>query len=314
MLLSILLFALGQKKRYCFLLSGVSIGLAMLTKYPGILSLFIISSFAFFFDRPALKSKGFWTLCFLALLVFSPWIIWNWRVYGNLSDPFIAAHSLLKHRENAIHALSSIHVGFLLAVLFLAGGLFVMRREIKQFFKAGSSDETISRQKKKWGAGGIVIFVLALVFVPFLRGMVKETFIWKETVFVSWWNPFKAEPKHFYLTRLSELSPLYIFSFLSFPFIAGNSKGDKLLVWSSLWILLAFTLLGNYQSRYILPVVPFLLILSARWQVWAYDKLSGAKASQVILTILLIVTSMYFIIKTLKVDSLIALSSDFGYF
>ena len=314
MLLSILLFALGQKKRYCFLLSGVSIGLAMLTKFPGILSLFIVVSFVLLFDRSLLKKKSFWMLCVLAFLVFLPWIIWSWRAYGNLYDPFIAAHSLLKHRENAIHALSSIHVGFLLAVLFLAGGLFVMRKEIKQFFKAGSTGEIISRRKKRWGMVGFAAFVFTLALVPFLREMIKEAFIWKETVFVSWWNPFRSGPKHFYLTRLSELSPLYVFAFLSFPFLVGKDRGDKLMVWSSLLILLAFILLGNYQSRYILPAVPFLMVLSARWQVWAYDKLTGPKTSRVILRIILMGISVYFIVKTLKVDSLLAIGPDFGYF
>ena len=40
MLSAILLFVLGQKQKFYLSLSGLSIGLAMLVKYPGILPLF----------------------------------------------------------------------------------------------------------------------------------------------------------------------------------------------------------------------------------------------------------------------------------
>lgn len=92
---------------------------------------------------------------------------------------------------------------------------------------------------------------------------------------------------------------------------------------SSLWILAAFILLGNYQSRYILPAVPFLMILSARFQVWVYDVLSreipnpeAAKlnALRPVFKICFTAILFYFILKTLRVDGLIAVGPDFGYF
>ena len=311
MLLGIFLFALGEKKKHYLAFSGLSIGLAMVTKYPGILSLFIVTSFVILFDRSLLKKRGFWVLCFLAFLVFFPWVIWNWRVYGNLTDAFISAHNLVKHKETALGFLPA-HKGLLLILILLIGILSVMWNKIKRFFKARFMDGEML--KGKVGILYFALFVFVLIFIPFLRGIGKEAFIWREAVLVGWSNPFKAGSWHFYLTRLSELSPLYIFSFLSFPFFVGHNRGDKLLILSSLSIVMAFILWGNYQSRYILPAVPFLVILSARWQVWAYDKLSGPKTSQVILKVLLVGISVYFIIKTLKVDSLIAVGSDFGYF
>jgi hypothetical protein len=96
------------------------------------------------------------------------------------------------------------------------------------------------------------------------------------------------------------------------------------MLWSSLWILGSFILLGNYQSRYILPAVPFLIILSARWQIWVYNKLSPNQtaageasnlgAYRMPLKIFFVGVVLYFVLKTLRADWLIAIGPDFGYF
>jgi hypothetical protein len=167
------------------------------------------------------------------------------------------------------------------------------------------------------------VFLIALLFVPFLGAMAKEALVWKDHVVTGWFNPFSSGPWHFYLTRLPELSPLYLFSYLSAIFIFGKNKGDRLLWLSCLWILGAFILLGNYQSRYILPAVPFLMILSARFQIWVYDRLSmESSASETarfnafrpVLKIIFTGVVLYFMVKTLRVDGLIAIAPDFGYF
>ena len=115
MLLGILLFVLGKTRKYCLILSGISIGLAMLTKYPGVLSLFIIFSFVVLMDRALLKQKSFWLLGALSFIVFCPWLIWNWNVYGNLNDMFVSAHALNYHGQSAARILSE-HKVFLLSV------------------------------------------------------------------------------------------------------------------------------------------------------------------------------------------------------
>lgn len=321
-LAAVLLFVLGQTRKYYLPFSGLSIGLAMLTKYPGILSLFIIFTFVAMADRPLLKQKGFWILCGLPFLVFSPWVVWNWKVYGNFHEAVISAHALKTHWESAARILSG-HGVSLSALLLLAGLLFIMRHKINLLFESGPAARMTPKGKKAAGLTGLSMFILAALFVPVLRGMVKEAFVWKDTILVGWSNPFLTAPWHFYLTRLVELSPLYLFSFLSVFFVFGKNKGDWLLVWSSLWILGSFILLGNYQSRYILPAVPFLIILSARCQVWVYDKLSlgtaagtapNAEAYRLVLKILFVGVVLYFALKTLWTDRLIAVGPDYGYF
>lgn len=318
-LISVLFFALRRKQKYYLLLSGLSIGLAMLTKYPGVLPVFILGSFVIFMDRRLLKEKNFWIAGILSFVIFLPWLIWNWRVYGNLSDVFISAHNLDKHWENAKGVLFGNTI-FLLFVPALAALFLILRRKISSFLGIGMTVQITLKRKRIVGAAGFLIFVIAIIFVPFLRAMMKEAFVWKNEVLVGWSNPFKAGPWHFYFTRLGELSPLYIFSFLSFLLFAGKNKGDKLLVWSSIWILIAFILLGNYQSRYILPAVPFLIILSARFQILMYDKLSLKQNNDKrdvlarIFKIGLFAIGLYFVIKTLRTDWLIAIGPDYGYF
>jgi hypothetical protein len=119
---------------------------------------------------------------------------------------------------------------------------------------------------------------------------------------------------------------LYLFSYLSIFFILGKNKGDYLLLLSSAWVLIAFILLGNYQSRYILPAVPFLILLSARWLVWAYDQLSlwtspqttggilKSEIGRIFAKTIFIALVLYSLLKTLRVDWLIAIGPDFGYF
>jgi len=154
--------------------------------------------------------------------------------------------------------------------------------------------------------------------------MFIESFAWNDTVLVGWSNPFSMGPWHFYLTRLNELSPLYLFSFLSIFFVFGRDRGDQLLLLSSLLILGAFIFLGNYQSRYILPAVPFLILLSARFQIMMYDQLllkdgeiqgsSNLEILRPMLKVVLVGIGLYFIVKTLRTDWLIAIGPDFGYF
>jgi len=313
MFLGVFLFALGRKHKFCLVLSGLSLGLALFTKYPAVLTLFIIISFILLFDRPMLKEKNFWALCSLAFLIFLPWVIWNWKVFGNLSDALFSVHNL-GHRIKWAWRLLLDNKGISFISLSFVGFVLLMRNKIKVFF-GNSAAEQQKPEKKYFIAGAyLLVGIFVFVFVPFSREMIKEAFIFPDTVLVGWANPFLVMPRYFYLTRLSELSPLYIFSFLSIFLFFGNNKGDKLLILSSLWILISFILWRNFQSRYILPVVPFMVILSARWQVWAYDKLSGLKTSRVIFRFFLVGLSVYFFIKTLKVDSLIAIGPDFGYF
>jgi 4-amino-4-deoxy-L-arabinose transferase-like glycosyltransferase len=322
-LCAMLFFVLGWHRKKYYLLSGLGIGLALLTKYPGVLPLMIIVSYALLFERSLLKERSFWLLCLVAVVVFAPWVFWNWKVTGNFYTEVIAAHNFVDYWGNLIRLLS-VHKVYLLTAVFLTGFLMFIRRKFDLDLVDGSGRSPSFRNGNITWLLCVLAAVLAYSFFPFLRMMLLEAFAWKRPILVDWAYPFWGVSWDFYLMRLMELSPVLLFGFLSVFFILGNNKGDWLLLWTVLLILGAFSLLGNYQSRYILPAVPFLVLLSARWQVWALDRLSfhaqeqdqilKSVAFKVPMKILLISMAVYFTLQTLRTDLMIAIGPDYGYF
>jgi 4-amino-4-deoxy-L-arabinose transferase-like glycosyltransferase len=321
-LLAILFFALGQKQKIFLLASGISAGLALLTKYPGALALWIIVTFALLADRALWKEKWFWALGGISLLMFAPWVAWNLKVYGSFQEIFISGHNLTKHWHDAVQLFARYKMP-IMAVLIFSGGYLLMSRKIEELLSRGLSKPSGPKKKILIGVSLAMLIIISCA-VPAIQSGVKEVFVWKKNIQVGWSNPFSSGPWYFYLTRLVEFSPFYLFSYAAFLLFLGKNKGDKLLIWSSVWILAAFILLGNYQSRYILPAVPFLVILAARFQVLVYDvffavrPISGqetnAKSRNAILKILFFGITAYFVLKTLRSGWLLAIGPDFGYF
>jgi len=60
---------------------GISLGLAMLTKYTAFIIFPIFLIYSFFTNRDQLKKKGFWLGLVLAVLIFSPVLIYNIKLY-----------------------------------------------------------------------------------------------------------------------------------------------------------------------------------------------------------------------------------------
>ncbi len=84
-----------------------------------------------------------------------------------------------------------------------------------------------------------------------------------------------GQPGYFYLKRLLELSPIYLFSFLAFIYYLKKTHEDLLLIrWAGI-VLLFHILWGNFQSRYILLAVPPLIILAARMITDIYGKIES---------------------------------------
>jgi len=77
---------------------------------------------------------------------------------------------------------------------------------------------------------------------------------------------FAFELPTFYFGRLIEWSTLFILSFAAFFIhVEGNKDRKYILLISSLVILVFFMVWRNYQSRYILMSIPFLIILGANF-------------------------------------------------
>jgi 4-amino-4-deoxy-L-arabinose transferase-like glycosyltransferase len=293
MLLSIFFFVLGMNKKPYFFLSGVSIGLAVLTKYPGILPLFVIISYVFLFERKIFRTKEFWLSSLLCFLVFLPWIIWNVRVYGGFRQAFIAPHGTPGHWAGLLS-----HYKTILGLFFIAGGLLL-------FVATG-----LKLKSRKWLTVPLVGLLLGFLGISSAgQAVIRNALAWDPKIVVGWSNPFADGPWYFYIQRLPELSPFYLLSFCSVLMLSLKDKRDIFLIWCSAAILAFFIFWGNYQSRYALPAVPFLLILAARFLVWSYDRLETLFPR-----IALIVMGIYFVLKTVRVDLLLSVRPDFGYF
>jgi len=158
-LLAVYLFVLGQKQKIFLPFCGLSAGLAMLTKYPGVLSLLIIISFAALYNRTLFKQRNFWILLFLSFLVFSPWIIWNWNVYGSFFNSIIPTHDLSDKIARSGQSLLEFK-GLLMIFLFGGGIAVVMRNKI-----ASWNSKTVT-------FFCFLIFVCALTVIPFFAGNV----------------------------------------------------------------------------------------------------------------------------------------------
>ena len=118
---------------------------------------------------------------------------------------------------------------------------------------------------------------------------------------------FKGQPWYFYFGRSMELSPFYIFSFLGFilPVIDREFfKENALLCIFSAVILMFFILWGNYQSRYLLPAIVPLVVLSVRMQFYLgeqINKIAEPRVRQRASVAFLFIIA-YAALKTLSVD------------
>ena len=294
----------------------------MLTKYPGALALVVIGSYVILFERDLLKRAWFWALFPCALLVFAPWIIWHWRVYSNIVPDVVGAHRVDVHLLNVVRVLLQLRGILLLAAAGLA--IWFMARMRKP---RGSQPEAATADRatqKRLLAAGLVVCALGVAVNPVLRSIIVEAFTWKRSVLVAWVNPFRNAAWFFYPARLVELSPLYLFAFLACTLPVRRHRGDRLLLWTSVVLLAVFLLLGNYQMRYILPAIPFLVLLAARWLTWVYDRYLSEPSDERGATsaarwrrvgrICLMVVVAYMFMRTLLVVRLIAFPPDFGYF
>lgn len=91
MLLSAYFFLKALKKDSYFLLTGIALGLGLLAKYNvGIMAPVMATYFAFY-QRQVFFKKKFWVGATLALLIFSPVIVYNfelWRATGHFDFQF----------------------------------------------------------------------------------------------------------------------------------------------------------------------------------------------------------------------------------
>ena len=257
--LSIYLFIYAHKYRKdsFYLYSGIASGLALLTKYPGILPVFIIVIFTSLYHRELLKKKQVILGLLIPFVMFLPWLYWNYLVYG--------AHFVFKHLT--LHNFSIIHTRVKAVLSFC---LLLIIISLTAVFRAGLIKEKIVRKIAALKLPGwlnakniklaVGLTAVALLHRSFLQS-IQLDFLPANSEFS---GLFAYEPRTFYFGKLLQFSLLYFFAFLSF-FISSRRENayTPLIKISALVILIFFTAWGNFQSRYILPGIPFLILLAS---------------------------------------------------
>lgn len=313
MFLALFFFFRGFNHTHFLLFSGLFAGFALFTRYSGILVPIFIFLFALIYKEELLFKRDFWLIFIITLAVFSPWLVWNYHSYGAtffkkmLDVQDIAHRDLQKYKISII--LTSITIAFLLILRLLSPKLAPsIREKINSFFKGIRLLLAISI---------LTAFILMLFYPSFRQGL-KNMWIYNYLPSAGWnISMFIKEPWNFYFSRLLELSPIYLFSYLAAIFFSfKDTQKDSLLIISAFLIMAFFVLWGNYQSRYILPAVPILLILASRFLIWFWDRLRAQPQTLKIKIskAALIGTVGYFILKTINVGIHLALPNNVAYF
>ena len=297
--------AVRKKEDSFFLIGGLAAGTACMIKYPGILTLFAVVIFFLLMEPRVFKNRYFqWSLT-LPLVMAVPWIWWNYLIYGG---DFI-------FRQIKAHEFGSIFSPIILfpAGVFTAGGFlcWCMTRNadaLQQKTKALIQSKGI-RYVKYAGFAGAIIFALrqANVSLDFFT-----------LPYVSWQqNIFAGEPGWFYLQRLLEYSFVYLFAYLAFfdPFFKG-SKDLLLIKMNVFFILIFFVALRNFQCRYILPALPFLMILASDYIVKLFKKAAAVEYVylRMFLQAALLVLIVFALSKTFVINQEISFTNDMCYF
>ncbi len=256
-LTSALFFVLALKNKwdFGFILSGIASGLAVNTKYSGLIITFAIITFSLIYRRDLFKNKHFISSLFLPIIMLIPWVVWNYKVYG--------INSISKHEEIMIFSRMISSKIWLLILLIGIITIYYFTRRVKAKNKTLTQPTANNSAQSKW------TFIFSLGFVTFFF-----TFLLREQLFYSlnlislprssWAQGFFShETPIFYFGQLIEFSPFFIFGIAMLLLFHPNEKEESSFIrLTALIILLFFILWGNFQSRYILSSIPFLVVLS----------------------------------------------------
>ncbi|MBN3039148.1 MAG: glycosyltransferase family 39 protein [Candidatus Omnitrophica bacterium] len=285
--LSVYLFIRATKKYnpYFLISSGICVGLAGLTKYPGLLSLFIIIIYALCFKREFFKNKVFIFSLFIPFLMLLPWLCWNYKVYGvSFIQDISMTHGVfqrLQWRNQKRIVASFVILAFLIAV-----SVFSKNKRLR-----------IS-----------IASVSTLAFLVVLTRFIVNSFSLNYIPSTGWsLGMFAKAPQYFYPGRLIELSPFYLFSFLGLVLLALDREHFQsyfFLCLSSFIILIFFIWWKNYQCRYILPVAIFLILLSAKTQFYIWEKTKAISKifPRNALRVSYVLLLLFMLYKTLRID------------
>jgi len=307
MLLTVYAYWMGvsRNKSWFFLLGGAAAGAAFLIKYPGLLSFFAIILFILLRFPKIFRNRYFLVSLFLPFLMALPWFTLNYYVYGT---GFI-------YEQFAVHGMTNLFSPKVLFMLAVGLGIaFLGWRALRdpegavQRFDRLFSGRFVSYMK--WAG-----FIGTAVFLIAYAGRSLNVF---EVPWVTWRQGlFSGQPRWFYFQRLLRFCFLYGFSYLAFfdPFFKKDD-GRFLLKLNAFLIIVFFAAWGNFQCRYILPALPFLMILSVDYAWRILGRLG--RIDSVVLRLLLQSAVLVLIVlavnKTMLINVVVSYTNNMCYF
>jgi len=239
----------GRTHPASFLTMGVCFGLAMLTKYPAV-AVWAAATALLGVDRSFRKGPYFAAGCLLPWLMFAPWAVWNLSVLGNSTGEL----EEFRHIERLVIA----HAAGVVALAIAAGLLLWVRRGMSGLRPSGTEKSATDGRRLLFALFVLTVAGLFL-FHSWFSGRIEPRF----GVAMNFFQEGRA---WFYLDRLLCLDPLLWPGIIALFWIRLPPPAD-FIRWTAIAYLLAFSVWGNYQSRYIMPVVPLVCVLSA-WSLY----------------------------------------------
>ena len=234
----------GRSSPGAFLGMGICFGLAFLTKYPA-MAVWAAAVVLLWTDKSFHKGPFFGWGCALPWLMLTPWLVWNLRVSGWSALDF----------EESRHAFRVLGTNLWAVVaVAIAGGFIVWKRR-------GLSNEPDDMLRGRRLL--LALFFLAVVGLFLFHSWFSGRQEPRASLGVHF---FSGERAWFYLDRLLSLDPL-LWPGLVALFWRRLPPPANFLRWVALAFGLVFSIWGNYQSRYIMPAVPVVCVLSA-WSLF----------------------------------------------
>lgn len=290
--LLLLIKAVKRDNSRIYILAGAFTGLAMLVKYPAFLLIPAGLGILFVFNPASVRKRRFLLWPAAAFVIFLPWLLWNYHIYGAGLIPTLA-------RLHCVRPLFIFNITGA-ALIIVAAGLIAYKlpKRIRLYLIAGALLWLFSQPCVSKALAGI----LDISFIP-SHGWISGMFYY--------------EPRLFYIERLIELSPFYLISFLGILFVSEPKHRSLFLFIPVLLTLVFYVLWGSYQSRYLLFAAPLLMITASYAIISLRDRIGRAAVhpnTVRALNLLLAAVVIAFFAKTVCVDLGIALVNDLAYF
>lgn len=313
------LVALKHKVNIFYILSGLASGIAVNTKYTGILVVFGIGLYALVNNRYLFTKKSFWISMLLPFVMLLPWIYWNYSTYGiDVLTMQVGTHGgfdrFLKVFVNPYFLI------FIISCVFLA--IYFYRRKIAlNAIDENKTDDPVEEEIEI--VQNKIISVVSICFVGFIFiVLLKDSFLnalnYMSIPSNSWQlGFFRNEPPWFYLGRLVEYSLIYTAAlFVLLRYQPKENQFAALLRITSLVVLLFFIAWRGYQSRYILTLLPFLLVLASDFIVCLWKQIEQIKnlGFKQTCRFLILFFVVYAFIKTAYINQVLSFPNNTCYF